>query len=203
MSTGSSSQRTYRQQQVVPSSNSSTSYFGKILDGGHRLHGNGDHHHDLELRAVPRVMSHFRMIGFFTGVTVQLVSLAGQLISLGVVTKVGMSFGDDSQVLQEAANEVGITSAESILRGFLWIISHMSLALWPVVWMIPFILSMTDTGSAWAQKQFIQAVKKFYDERNYRENTKYCWPSLQEVEELDMLFSLNNIEFNLKIIEKT
>ena len=158
MSAGSSSQQTYRQQQqAFPSSNSSISYFGKMLDGRSRLHSNGDHHHDLELRSVSRAMSHFRLIGFVTGVTVQLVSLAGQLISLGAVTKAGMSYGDDNQVLQEA-NDVGATSTESILSGILWIISHLSIALWPVVWMIPFVLSMTDTGSAWAQRKFYRST---------------------------------------------
>lgn len=85
--------------------------------------------------SVGKVMSYFRLAGFSLGLLVQ-------FVSLGAVTWIGMRWGETG------ANEVNASRSDAFLYVVLWVASHLALAVWPLVWMTPFVLSMTETGKS-------------------------------------------------------
>jgi hypothetical protein len=85
--------------------------------------------------SVGKVMSYFRLAGFSVGLLVQ-------CVSLGAVTWIGMRWGE------KGADEVNISRSDAFLYVVLWVASHLALAVWPLVWMTPFVLSMTETGTS-------------------------------------------------------
>jgi hypothetical protein len=105
---------------------------GHFLDGDFSEEKHLDEINNVMGDEIKKVMDNFRYAGFFLGFVIQ-------LVSLGAVTWIGLQSGD-----RTALHE---TVSEKVVHTLLWVLSLASLATWPVVWMTPFLLSLTDTGT--------------------------------------------------------
>ena len=88
---------------------------------------------EKRLDEINKVMGNFRYAGFFLGFVIQ-------LVSLGAVTWIGLQW-DEGPALHQ-------TVSEKVVYTLLWVLSHTVLVIWPVVWMGPFLLSLTDRGTS-------------------------------------------------------
>ena len=78
-------------------------------------------------------MQYFRCLGFTLGLLVQ-------CISLGAVTWMGWRWGQPDE------ENLIVPEDEKIFYYVLWLASRLALAIWPLVWMAPFVMSMTEFG---------------------------------------------------------
>jgi hypothetical protein len=93
----------------------------------------GDCTDKKHLAEIKKVLGNFRFAGFFLGFVIQ-------LVSLGAVTWIGLH--------QEERTAVHETASEEAVHILLWVLSRSALVIWPVVWLSPFLLSLTETGTS-------------------------------------------------------
>jgi hypothetical protein len=88
---------------------------------------------EKHLDEIKTVMCNFRYAGCFLGFVVE-------LTSFGAVTWIGLQ-SDETTTLDE-------TVSQQVVHTLLWLLSHAALFMWPCIWMAPFLLSLTDTGTS-------------------------------------------------------